>query len=472
MSRGEDSPRSAIERHAAERTSADRSGGVPRIDAEALREHGDRERIERVWERLEPKLSLEAVAQNARATRRRRLDRTSVGSLAAAAGFALGVGLAGWLWQGDREDVPVVRAPEVEPVIGIFATGGSEQTYVLPGGDGKVELRPDTTVETISREDGSVTLRLRRGDATFTAPAGAGVRVVIGDARISAAHGGQFQVRRDGDYAYLQVISGTAEITPPDEEPSVLSASRTASVRVHSRVTMNRPVDDAVNTPPRNPTHKNPLEADDSDEAPAEAAPAPEAPWVTACKRDHDDLAAARLVQQEPGAMATITDPEVLNCIAVGNEALGDQDGAVQALEARVQHETNKISAMSAAKKLVRLYEKRRKAATTDAEREKWGAAVARSKAKERELSLAALAERNDGGESLESFETEGALCSRINSEASVGNTKHVINLAALYKDAYPDGPCTATIEAILAKINVEGGAQAEPDPYEGAGSP
>jgi ferric-dicitrate binding protein FerR (iron transport regulator) len=448
----------------------ERREGVPRVEAASLRDHGGRERVERVWERLEPKLSLHG--QQGTSRRRRPLDRYSVASLAAVAGFALGIGVAGWVWQRDRPNESVVVRPAgVEPVLGLFATGGTGQSYALPGGDGSVQLRPDTTVETIGRDDGLITLRLRRGDAIFTAPAGVGaVRVIIGDARITSRQGGQFQVRRDGDYAYLQVISGSAEVTPPDEQPSVLAANRTALVPIHSRVTTKTPAPyDPVDAPPRHASRQEPHDEETSDSPTEVAPPPPEAAWVTACKRDHDDQRTVQLLAEQPGAIDQITDPQLLGCIAVGYESLGNQDAAAAALEKRVQHDPDKYSALAAAKKLVRIYEKRKNAATNDADRQKWAARVAQLKNKERELSLAALAQSRDGGESLEAFESESGLCSRINSEASLGNTAHVINLAALYKSAYPDGPCTAAIDAILAKIGAEGGAStgAEVDPYE-----
>ena len=108
----------------------------------------------------------------------------------------------------------------------------------------------------------------------------------------------------------------------------------------------------------------------------------------------------------------------------------------------------------------MRIFEKRRDTAKTDSERKMYAAKAATYAKQKRQLELAAVAE----GSSLQAFERAAALCHRIQAEASVKNHKAVTDLSAQYKSAYPNGPCTDTISALLAQIPT---AETSDEPYE-----
>ncbi len=435
--------------------------GVVRVEANALREHGQRERVDRVWERLEPKLTLGRKRAHG-------VPRWPLVAAAVAAGFALGLGSAPWL--GGHEDAvdPVVMAPANVPrASDVFAAGTTARSYPLPGG-GTITLDPGSIVDTVSRDGDRLTLRLVRGNATVAAALVGSVDLMVGSAQVRPTRGARVQVHREGDHALLEVWEGSAEVVAPNEADELvtshLGAGDVRRMRVH-HTTASVP-----NVLPLRPMRPRALHDDDTpyDGTPEDVTPAVTPLWEIACKEEKDDERTVQLLQQDPGAAASITDPAVLACVARGHQLLGNQTAAVSTYE-KLLDQPDKLRALQAAMKLQRIYEKRRDAAKSEEEKQAFAAQAQAYAQKRRQLSLAALSE----GQDLEAFERAEALCNRIQAEAGVSNWKAVTSLSAQYKGAYPNGPCTATIEGILAKTPVAadaGGADEAPEddsPYE-----
>jgi hypothetical protein len=433
----------------------DSIGSLPRIDPAALADHGDSERIDRVWDRLEPNIVFEPKSVEAKRARAWPMVSTAV-----AAGFAIGVAVSGWLWADRETAAPVVIEPaETQAPVDVYAAGTAPRTFELQGG-GILTLEPGSIVDTVSRDGDRLTLRLVRGEATVSAARSQHLALLVGHAEVMPA--GQTRVRHDGDKAFLQVLNGSAAVNAPDAEPGAQSLllgpaqEATVPVRVVTasldpHVAPATPADDAV------PNATEPIPEESSDE-PAAPAVVAEPAWIAAC-REGDDKRAAEIFAQEGSSLATIGDASLKLCVSAGQEMLGDPEGAVATLEAVIAaHEaTDPDRAMFAASDLARLYAKLGKPDK-----------AAHYQRKRAELSKGKL------------LLTERALCKKIEREAAADNGDVVLELGALYVSQFPNGPCTDTVNKLLAAHASEevddderdapkddAPKDGEPDPYE-----
>ncbi|MBW2524736.1 MAG: FecR domain-containing protein, partial [Deltaproteobacteria bacterium] len=190
------------------------------IPREHLRDHGDPERIERGWSRLEAQLPL---ITGGRRGRTRHADRWLWLSAAAVLGFVLGVGADRWL--APDSSAPTARRAALTPADDqgpqqVFAAGETRRRYPLPGG-GFLSLAPGTIVDTVTRDGRGLTLRLVRGEASMSTQTDAGqgrstpLSMMVGDAQVYTSSG-NVRVRKSGETAELEVLHGSARIASPD----------------------------------------------------------------------------------------------------------------------------------------------------------------------------------------------------------------------------------------------------------------
>lgn len=436
------------------------------IDREALRDHGDDARIDRVWERLERNLALEPKSPVASGP-----SRWPLVSTALAAGFALGVGVAGWLWASDEPAAPVVMHPaETESTADVFAAGTDPRSYPLQGG-GQITVEPGSIVDTVSQGDGRLILRLVRGEATLTTAATGHARValLVGGAEVMPA--GQMRVRHDGDTAYLQVLDGSASVNAPDTGQGarrmVLGPDQEATVPVRV-VTASA---DPSRVMPRLPSEDGEEEVasasidEEQDEPTAVVAVAPQPAWMKACA-EGEDKAAAKLFADAGGDPTTVDNPALMSCLALGRRALKDVSGAIALNERLVQEfeQTDPMRARVAAHDLASLYKKLGKPQK---------ATLYRQKAAQLYQGMLLF---------------EQSLCEKIQAEGTAGNGDQVRALGEQYRQQFPNGSCTETVDKLLAAhalpepppvveedddgededdAEADGADRHEPDPYE-----
>ncbi|MBW2453434.1 MAG: hypothetical protein JRI68_02940 [Deltaproteobacteria bacterium] len=435
--------------------------GEPRIERDVLRNHDDPARIERVWERLDGELSADGPPHVARLTAwgrgrpgtGRRGRRWPLVAAAAAAGFAVGVGVTDQ-WS-DRDDgrAPVVRAAEDEETREVFAAGRSQQSYALPGG-GVLELQPGSIVDTVRQGRDGLTLRLVRGEATLsTAPVGAAagrtrLALLIGQAEITTA-AGSMRVRLDGATADLRVLDGSADVTAPDPDEgtkhTILGPNQRATVPV-------RVVTARVTSPKQGPMA--PLLVDEPGEEPEEVV-TDETPltaaWIAACVQDDYTLAVELLNREPSGAatvLASVTNPRLLSCIATGHRENKNAQAAKEILARIVTDYSSDNYAKLAAHELVRMYR--------------------REGDEDKAQHYAGL--RPQLGETKVLPESEDELCKQIQTEAEAGNAEAVVTLGEKYRSEYPDGECRENVERLISVAEAQR-AQAPPaddgsDPY------
>ena len=388
----------------------------PRIDRDVLRNHDDPELIDRGWERLDGELNANAPPHVARTTLWGRGRPGTAGSssggrrwalvaAAMAAGFAAGVGVSGTLSDKGDHQPPVVMPADDESSREVFAAGRSQQRYALPGG-GFIELQPGTIVDTVRQGRDGLTLRLVRGEATLTTrSAAAGTRttrlaLLIGGAEITTT-AGSMRVRLDGATADLQVLDGSADVTAPDPDEglkhTVLGPNQRATVPV-------RVVTASVTSPPMGP--RTPSLVDEPTEEPIEDEPdeTPTIPaWIAACDQADYKLA-VELLNREPSgpaaALANVTKPRLLSCIASGHQENKDSEAAKEILARVVTDYSGDIHASLAARRLERIFR--------------------REGDKKRAQEYAELRLLLDEGKVLP--ESEDELCKQIQTEAAAGS--------------------------------------------------
>jgi len=406
---------------------------LPGIDPSVLRDHGDPARVDRVWERLERNLTLEPKAPVAATP-----SRWPVVSTALAAGFALGVGVAGWLWTGGEPTAPVVMQPaETESTAEIFAAGTSPRSYPLEGG-GQITVEPGSIVDTVSRNGGRLTLRLVRGEATLVTPrtgaaSGSGrVALLVGGAEVMPA--GQMRVRHDGDTAYVQVLDGSASVNAPDAEQGarkmVLGPDQEATVPVRVITASADPARAMPSLPSEEGEEEvaSPSVDEETDERPAVVAVATKPEWVKACE-EGDDERAAKLFSESGGDPNKVDNTALLSCLALDRLAKKDFKGAV-ALNERLVNEfeqSDPFRAKLAARELADLYRKLGQP--------------------EKAVLYAQKAHELSKGMLL----TEDALCNKIQAEGAADNGEQVRALGEQYRQQFPNGPCTETVDRLLA---------------------
>lgn len=404
---------------------------MPHFDRSVLRDHADPARIDRVWDRIERELALEIPAAP------RPGWRVPQAAAGVAAGFALGVGVAGWLWAHD-DSRPVVMepAPVESSTPDVLAAGTAPRTYPLPGG-GVITLEPGTIVDTLRDERGHVSLRLVRGEATVTTrdrAAGAErLALFIGEAEVDGA--GQLRVRHDGDTAFLRVLAGSASIRAPrrgsaaEERAAALVLGPDQEARVPVRVVTAR-VDEETPRRPRSPSddvdHDEPVLVEDEPQPVLVSTPPA---WMVACDRS-DYGAAVEALQQEGGSVGQVKDPRYLLCLASGHRERNDDLAAVAVLERVANGFGNDLNKMLATRELARIHERL-------GNRDK-----ARVYAEE-------LSRMSSGGLLL----TAEALCNKIEQAHQGGRAHDVLAYASRYRQQFPDGACTETIEKILSQL-------------------
>jgi hypothetical protein len=417
----------------------------PRIVESSLRDQASAERIDRVWERLERGVALGHSPR----TRRAPSARSAVTALALAAGFALGLGAARLV--ADRTaggDIQLEPAPTHNTPL-VFAATDERATYALPGG-GELLLEPESIVDTVSRGEDGLTLRLVRGQATLvTHPAGAAGRtsqlaLQIGIARVTTSQG-SVRVTLDGDQASLVLLDGAAAFDSPADgqrhqalrrsEPTEIPI-RVVTARVRERearepqTTTPEPVPPAPAEPSPEPVATGPV---------AVVGPPPVSPLAQLCEKA--DYQGAVKVYEEAGGRV---EKEHLLCISYGYRDLNNGKAAIDVLErVRALSEPGSVDRQLALNDLADIYEK-------DPD------PIIREKGK----SLR--------GDSPLAAEKEPTVCAWIQAENAAGNATRVRVLAADYVERFPDGPCMDTIEKLLAALPKEE-PPAEPPPEQPA---
>lgn len=419
----------------------------------ALRDHATPERLDRVWSRLERDIAREDDVHVPTTLRKGARPRGRWGrpSLALAAGFALGVGVAGWLWRGGPERPLVMQpAPVQNDGPRVLAAGTAPQTYPLPGG-GVITLEPGSIVDRIEGPGQGLQLRLVRGEATVSTRRDGRheqVSLLVGQAQVVTA-AGSMRIRHDGDTAFLQVIDGSAAVRTPHGDQKDLLLGPDDEVRVPVRVITAQT--DQPLTPQRKPGEPAPTSDDggSEDDPPTDGdepstAPAVVPAWVTACN-EYDYAAAVKLFAEDGGDLATVSDPAHLMCLGDGHMARKDGQQAAATYERVVNGTGNDTQKALAAHELVRIYQGL-------GEPDK----VAHYRELHRKLSKGRV------------FSAE-ALCQKIESEAAAGHAETVRQLAERYRSQFPNGACTQTIRQLLEQLAA---AEKEAAAKDGADEP
>ena len=266
----------------------------PRIDTEALRDHADEARVDRVWDRIEHDLASRAGSREGARGR-----RSTVAYLAIAATFgAFGAGL--WVGKATWDHEPRTPAAIATPVIDkslveVLAAGSQSRTHTLQGG-GTLTLLPGATAEVERSSTGAaLTISLLQGEASIDATDRKGLSVVAGDARINTQAGAVLSVRRNAEDIDVNVSGGTVSLSSPAGTQQLGKGERAAGVPIHARVA-SAPVDAAPRrgaSPARRPAG--------SPRAAAKRAGQPE--WLA---RYHTDEEAALVLLRKQGVNEAI----------------------------------------------------------------------------------------------------------------------------------------------------------------------
>jgi hypothetical protein len=414
------------------------------IDRSVLRDHGNAECVDRVWERLERNVSLHPAPK---ATRPQRWHLLVA---AVAAGFAAGYVVHSAIT--DRPiDAPIVQ-PEPDADDGsraMFAASDEARVYALPGG-GFIRLEPGSIVDTVAQGQSGLTLRLVLGEAMLSTDSETHgqrttrVALQVGRAEVATA-AGSMRVKLEGDSADLEVLYGTASLTSPDEEVKhrVLRPGR-QRVRVRALTASTEPTAIAPSRLFRPPSDE-PVEGValvEEEPAPSESLPALQArpAWMEACDRG-DYERAAQLIAQEPGgastALANVTSAGLLACIGTGHEIAGNPDAAIATHERTLRESSDKQYRAAAAAYLARLYRQKG------------------------ELDMASHYQNVFQEESKGALLSPEGLCNKIQAAHKVDDRQEVARLSRLYRQQFPDGDCIDTI----AKVEAELQAKGEPEP-------
>ncbi len=439
--------------------SRDSFPSIPKIDPQQLRDHGTPERIDRVWERLERSVSLSQDGA-AEPPLPRAPGRWPLIAAGIAAGFAIGIAVGGSFGErapDDRSGAVVVAPADGEEVSEVFAAGTAERRYALPGG-GMLSLQPGSIVDTVARRDGSLTLRLVRGEATLITPndrvTGSPIALLVGNAELTPA--GSLRVRHDGDTAMVQVIDGSASVSTPDPERGrrdiVLGPDdreTTVPVRIVTASNDEQKHPNRIHAPadPRSDELVEEPVAMVEEPLPEPIVVVPIKPWMEACKKG-DDVEAARLLNQSGDSVADIEDVNLLTCIAGGQEILKRDGDAIASYERILNGSGSMSDKAVAARYLAKIY--RRQGKLADADR------------------YAAISDEFFNGSLLPA---EG-LCNKIQADDAAGNAESVREHGKRYLSQYPGGPCTRIVQALLEKHHAAEQPEAEPDDAEAPAEP
>ncbi len=401
----------------------------PRIDPEALRDHADEARIDRVWERVERDL----------AARPRGLDagprRASLAYVAIAASFcAFGTGvLVGKVAFRNRAPAdalvvtPVIEKSEVE----VLAAGKMPRTFALPGG-GSITLEAEATAEQ-ERAGNDLTLNLLQGNASIDTAGHKVLAVVVGETQLSAPGGSRFSVKRNVEDLDVRVEVGSVAVSSPAGAQKLVVGEH-AAVPIHSAIAASA----APNMKPqRSPVAVLPRPRPATPKGPTQ----PE--WLARHIANDDDGAFTLLRKQDVGALiASSKNASDLNAIAEILRNGHDSAGEIRACERLVQNFPRDQYATLAADRLAKVY-----ASKGDAERAQFY--------RDKQVTLAKNAKTGSGS----------LLCDLIRREPE--KTKAAIE-AKEYLDKYPDGDCREEFEQMLAS---QGAAPASADPAPSAES-
>ncbi len=401
---------------------------TPIIAPEALRDHADEARIDRVWERLERNLPVELPQQSLA----RRSARPLAAAVAAAACFVCGFGVARWVYDEQSAGVQAqLRPASDEPSrTRVYAAGTTTMRYTLPGG-GTITVQPGSIVDTIASHNDRLTLRLVRGEASLnTVTNGPGrdthLLVLVGYARVSAM-GADLRIRHAGQTAELHVVQGIAEVSSPDADEGM--GMRHSRVGPNGRLSVPIRVLTARFTPPVAPSHKAPTAPSAQ---PEDKPPEPAVGWRERCAQA-DFSGALKLLRSQAGgagsAIGAARSARDLMCISDANlwSKGGNQAVAIQALKAVVEKFPNDPRTPAAALTLGKMYGRANKYDEAQ-------------KYLRRARSL-----------SPQGVVAEDALCKLMHAEARVGHTDAVTRLAQEYRTQHPDGPCNEEIDRLIA---------------------
>lgn len=417
----------------------------PKIAPNDLRDHADEARVARVWDRLEQDLTGMREAPQQRSSG---LVAVLLAATMAAFGGGLVVGKA--LWSEPKGATPTAIASSDESVfLDVLAAGSHERTVPLPGG-GHITLSPDTTVEVERASDGSLTLRLVRGEASVDTDriARPDLAIVAGDARLSANSGSRVRVRRNQDDMDVAVSDGTVRLTSPAGSRELGRGDRASAVPIRADVA----IAPTGVVRPRLPAPMRRSSEDPTNEAPPEAVVA--APDWRARLKENDFTGALTLLRQQPGGLdgaitAAKSATELMQISDLARKG-GERGAALTALSRVVDSFPGDPNAQVAAFLLGKMYE---------------------------EAGQRALAQTYfDKSRSLspEGALAEDALCKKIQAENTAAHKDEAARLGKEYLGKYPNGPCKEIVESILAGGDppTEDEAPPAPEAVPEAGAP
>jgi hypothetical protein len=343
----------------------------------------------------------------------------------AAFGGGLVVGKA--LWSDPTAAAPTAIASSDESVfLDVLAAGSQERTVPLPGG-GHITLSPETTVEVERASDGSLTLRLVRGEASVDADrlARPDLAIVAGDARLSANTGSRVHVRRNQDDMDVSVSDGTVRLTSPAGSRELGRGDRASAVPIRADVA-------TAPTGVIRPRLQAPVRRsidDPTNEVEPEAVVA--APDWRARLKENDTKGALALLRQQPGglngAIASAKSATELMQLSDLARQGGERGAAITALTRVVDSFPGDPNAQVAAYTLGNMYE----------------AAG--------QMGLAQTYFDKSRSLSPEGALAEDALCKKIQAENRASHKDEAARLGKEYLGKYPNGPCKEIVENILA---------------------
>lgn len=396
----------------------------PRIDPEALRDHADEARIDRVWERVERDLAARPRAADA-GPRRASFAYVAIAASFCAFGAGVLVGQAAFRSRAPAEALvvtPVIEKSEVD----VLAAGSMPRSFALPGG-GSITLEANATAEQ-ERAGNDLTLKLLQGDASIDTAGHKVLAVVVGETKLSAPGGSRFSVKRNAEDLDVRVEVGSVAVSSPAGAQKLAGGEHVA-VPIHSAIAASA----APNMKPqRNPVAVLPRPRPATPKGPA----GPE--WLARHNAYDDDGAFALLHKQDVGKLiASSKSATDLNAIAEVMRNGHDTAMEIRACERLVQDFPKDQRAFLAATRLSAIY-----AARGDAARAK--------QYKEKQIVLAQSATTGSGALQCETLRAEPDKI-----KAAV--------MAKEYLDKYPDGDCRDAAEHMLSSQGVAPAPSADP---------
>jgi hypothetical protein len=407
----------------------------PRIDPDALRDHADEARVERVWERVEHDLAsrLDRL-DTSRSPRRAAAAFVYMAAAATFAAFGGGLLIGKATWDKRAENSAAIVTPIIEKsLVDVLAAGTQPRTFPLQGG-GRLTLLPGAVLE-VERSGSTLTLSLLQGAASVDAM-GRALAMVVGDTRINTQAGGVFSVTRNASDLDVNVTDGLVNVSSPAGSRQLGKDERAEAVPIHTEVS-SAPVNAAPRRipallPQRRPSTQNPNAA--------KLAGVPE--WFTHYLADEERALLLLRKQGVNQAIDTARSAAWLMAIADIMRGKGrDQIAEIRSLDRLIQSFPSDQRASLAAGRLAQIYEAR-------------GEPARAKEYKDRVKPLAQSA--TTGADSL--------VCDVIRHEP---DKNKAALLAKEYLDKYPDGECRDEFERVVA-----GDTLNPPSPQVPAGTP